>query len=193
MSPLKIYLAGPEVFHAEALALGHAKQALCTAFGFQGLYPLDGEPPIVGLSPQDAGIAIFRSNVAMIREADAVIANLSPFRGPGADAGTVFEVGFALGRGKPVLGYRNVTDGYLERVAAWNGAPLGTDEHGRPIDRDGLLVEEFGFGDNLMIDAALAEGRVPVVTHAAPAGATMTDLSAFSLCLLRLRDLLAPG
>ncbi|MCF4165994.1 nucleoside 2-deoxyribosyltransferase [Zavarzinia compransoris] len=193
MPSLKIYLAGPEVFHAEAVALGRAKQALCAAFGFEGLYPLDGAAPGDGLSPQEAGVAIFRANIALIREADAVIANLSPFRGPGADAGTVFEVGFALGRGKPVLGYRNVIDGYRDRVAAWNGAPLGKDAEGRPVDRDGLLVEEFGFGDNLMIDAALIEGRVPVVTHAAPAGAAMTDLSAFSACLLRLRDLLAPG
>ena len=185
----RIYLAGPEVFHPDAIALGRAKQALCAALGFEGLYPLDTELPGGDLHPHAAGLAIFRGNVELIRRADAVIANLSPFRGPGADAGTVFEVGFALGLGKRVLGYRNVADSYLERVRAWHGEPLGVDAAGRPLDRDGLLVEEFGFGDNLMIDAALIEGGVPVIAHEAPPGAQLTDLTAFTACLLRLKDL----
>ena len=39
----KIYLAGPEVFHANATALGWQKQALCREYGFEGLFPLDSE------------------------------------------------------------------------------------------------------------------------------------------------------
>ncbi|PWR22436.1 nucleoside 2-deoxyribosyltransferase [Zavarzinia compransoris] len=186
-----IYLAGPEVFHAEAIALGRAKQALCAALGFEGLYPLDGEVPAGDLPAPDLGRAIYRANVGLIRRADAVIANLTPFRGPGADAGTVFEVGFALGLGKPVFGYRNVGDGYLDRVRTWNGVPLSRDGAGRPLDRDGLLVEDFGFGDNLMIDAALIEGGLPVVEHDAAPGAELTDLTAFAFCLKRAQALLA--
>ena len=30
-------------------------------------------------------------------QADAIIANLTPFRGPGADAGTVYELGYMAG------------------------------------------------------------------------------------------------
>ena len=36
----------------------------------------------------------------MMDAADAIIANLTPFRGPGADAGTVYELGYMAGRGK---------------------------------------------------------------------------------------------
>ena len=42
---IRLYLAGPEVFHRDALQLGMAKQLLCARFHYQGLYPLDGAPP----------------------------------------------------------------------------------------------------------------------------------------------------
>ena len=182
-----IYLAGPEVFHAEAFALGRAKQALCGAVGYVGLYPLDGVLDTDVAEPRDLARAIYRSNIAMIRTADAVIANLTPFRGPGADAGTVFEVGFALALGKTVLGYRNTLGTYADRVRQWNEAEFRHDGEGRPLDRDGLLVEDFGFGDNLMIDAA-----VTVFEHDAAPAARLTDLSGFAACLKRLQAILPP-
>ncbi|MCW0183287.1 MAG: nucleoside 2-deoxyribosyltransferase [Zavarzinia sp.] len=180
-----IYLAGPEVFHADAFALGRAKQALCGAVGYVGLYPLDGAIEADATEPRDLARSIYRSNIGMIRAADAVIANLTPFRGPGADVGTVFEVGFAVALGKTVLGYRNVVGSYADRVRIWNGADFGGDADGRPTDRDGLLVEDFGFGDNLMIDAAIT-----VFEH--EAAASLTDLSGFTACLKRLQALLPP-
>lgn len=186
-----IYLAGPEVFHPEAMALGRAKQALCRALGFEGLYPLDGDIPAGDLSPPELALAIYRANVGLIRQADLVIANLTPFRGPGADAGTVFEVGFALGLGKRVLGYRNVADSYLDRVRTWNIVPLTRDSAGHATDRDGLMVEDFGLGDNLMIDGSLIEGGIPVIEHAAEPGAALTDLTAFAHCLKRVQALLS--
>lgn len=166
-----LYLAGPEVFHPQARALGRAKQELCAAHGWAGLFPLDGEV-------EPTGPAIFAANVALIRRADAVIANLTPFRGPSADAGTVWELGFALGLGKPVAAYRQVTDRYFDRVAAWNGAPLS---QGR-FDREGLEVEQFGLGDNLMIDCALAAQGRPVIERAG----AFTDLDGFATCLAQL-------
>ena len=49
-------------------------------------------------------------------EAEAIIANLTPFRGPGADAGTVYELGYMAGRGKLCLGYSNDPSSYADRV-----------------------------------------------------------------------------
>ena len=43
----------------------------------------------------------------MMDAADAIIANLTPFRGPSADAGTVYELGYMAGRGKLCLAYSN--------------------------------------------------------------------------------------
>ena len=59
------------------------------------MYPLDND---IDLAAADASLQIFRGNEAMMNEADAVIANLTPFRGPGADAGTVYELGLHGGR-----------------------------------------------------------------------------------------------
>ena len=52
----------------------------------------------------------------MMIAADAIIANLTPFRGPGADAGTVYELGYMAGRGKLCLGYSNDPSSYADRV-----------------------------------------------------------------------------
>ncbi len=173
-----IYLAGPEVFHPEAPALGLAKQEICAACGVAGLYPLDGALP-PDLASGDLARAICAANIALIRRADAVIANLTPFRGPSADAGTVFEVGFALALGKPVIGYRNMVLPYVERVRQWNGGALTADGAGIMRDRNGLMVEDFGLGDNLMID-----GSIEVVEY--ESAAPLTDLAGFETALKRL-------
>ena len=68
------------------------------------------------MSRADASRAIFKANEAMIDAADAIIANLTPFRGAGADPGTVYELGYAAGRGKLCLGYSNDPAIYAERV-----------------------------------------------------------------------------
>jgi len=67
------------------------------------------------------------------------IANLTPFRGISADPGTVFEVGYMIGQGKPAFGFTLDNRGYRERTSA--------------TDRDelGHTVEDFELSDNLMI------------------------------------------
>jgi len=85
----RIYLAGPDVFLPDAIDIGRAKVALCARYGLIGLYPLENA---VDRAADDASLQIFRGNEAMMIEADAIVANLTPFRGPGADAGTVYEL-----------------------------------------------------------------------------------------------------
>ena len=101
---MKIYLAGPDVFLPDAVEIGRRKAEICARYGVTGLYPLDNT---VDLSAADASLTIFKGNEAMMDAADAIIANLTPFRGPGADAGTVYELGYMAGRGKICLGYSN--------------------------------------------------------------------------------------
>ena len=81
-----------------------AKREICDRHGVTGLFPLDNA---VDLSARDASLQIFKGLEAMMDAADAIIANLTPFRGPGADAGTVYELGYMAGRGKLCLGYCN--------------------------------------------------------------------------------------
>lgn len=146
---MKIYLAGPEVFFPDAVEIGRAKKEICAHHGFDGHYPLDNE---VALSPTPAcGLEIGRLNLRLIEEYDAIIANLTPFRGVSADPGTVFELGFAAGLGKIVHGYSTDTQSYRDRVhaAGFTGTPDATH------DREGYLVEDFQLADNLMIESAI--------------------------------------
>jgi nucleoside 2-deoxyribosyltransferase len=142
-----IYLAGPDVFLPDAVEMGERKKRICATHGLTGLYPLDND-----LSAESADVAlslhIYRANLGLMKKADAVIANLTPFRGPGADGGTVFELGYMIGRDKPVFGYSNVDTLYLEKAVAICGRWKKGDEF---IDQDRMLVENFGLHDNLMI------------------------------------------
>src|SRR5476651_1336655 len=128
---MKVYLAGPDVFLPDALEAGRRKVELCTRYVLTGLYPLDN---IVDLAARDASLRIFRGNEAMMNEADAIIANLTPFRGPGADAGTVYELGYMAGRGELCLGYSNDRSIYANRVR----------EFTEVNSRDGRLVDGVG-------------------------------------------------
>ena len=107
---------------------GGRKSRSAAAHGLIGLYPLDN---VVDRAAADASLRIFRANETMMDRADAIIANLTPFRGPGADAGTVYELGYMAGRGKFCLGYSNDPAVYADRVRRF------TQGHGarRRLDR----------------------------------------------------------
>lgn len=174
-----IYLAGPEVFLSDAVEAGRAKAMLCEQHGFRGLYPLDAE--LESEADESLSTRIFQSNVGLIRACDAVIANLTPFRGPSADAGTVFEVGFALALGKPVFAYTNHHAPYLLRVDESHG-PL-IERNGQRFARDGMSVEDFGLLDNLMIEEAIRAQGWEIVTRDVEADRRQTDRAGFELCL----------
>jgi len=139
---MKIYLAGPDVFRPDALSWAEEARRQCAAAGHLALVPLDGV--------ETTAAGIYHANIELIRAADAVLANLNPFRGCEPDSGTCVEVGFALALGKPVIGYLGDGLTTVERVAALRG-PLRSGDNGRPLDRDGLHVEDFGLPLNLML------------------------------------------
>lgn len=178
----KIYLAGPEVFLPDAREIGLRKKALCEDFGFVGLYPLDNDFSAAPGERLDE--KIFAANMALMREADAGIFNLTPFRGINADPGTAFELGFFAGLDKPVFAYSHHAAPLFDRVAAEFGAQPSSD--GGHRDSAGLMIENFGNADNLMLDSALrAQSRAVVRPDA-----TLTDpgaLEMFAACLRQAR------
>jgi nucleoside 2-deoxyribosyltransferase len=104
--PPRVYLAGPEVFLANARAIGDGKRAICTRYGLFGIFPGDAEPPRdPTLTLRDGALAISQAMEAAIRTCDAMIVNLTPFRGVSADVGSVYEMGFMRGLGRPIFGY----------------------------------------------------------------------------------------
>ena len=176
-----IYLAGPDVFFPNAIDVLAAKKALCARYGCLGLPPLDVELSAKG---KPTSVSIFARNLALMRRADLIIANLTPFRGISADPGTVFELGWFHGAGKPVYGYSNAAAPFETRVAA-AFAPIADGPAGRQIANDGMTIEGFGLGDNLMIDEALR----PLGGLVRPADGRdrpIDDLELFEECLKRL-------
>jgi nucleoside 2-deoxyribosyltransferase len=174
---MKIYLAGPDVFLPDALDIGRRKVEICRHHGVTGLYPLD---TAVDLSARDASLQIFKGLEAMMDASDAIIANLTPFRGPGADPGTVYELGYMAGRGKLCLGYSNDPSPYVDRVREFTKV---TSDEGGLKDALGLTVEDFGLADNLMMIHALDLHGCALVTPRQRPVDTWRDLAAFEICV----------
>jgi nucleoside 2-deoxyribosyltransferase len=169
----RAYLAGPEVFLKEALAIATTKKRLCARHGLEGVFPLDAQVARAGKSSAQRARAIGAANEALIRSCDIVIANCSPFRGVSMDAGTAYEVGYACALGKPVVGYTNVTASYRDRADRYRrlGDPM-------QADMAGSLIEDFGLAENLMI-ATAAFGRDLVRTRVRR-GQELVDLRGFA-------------
>jgi nucleoside 2-deoxyribosyltransferase len=180
---MKIYLAGPDVFLPDAVEMGRRKAGICNAYGLRGLYPLDNA---VDLRDSDASLTIFKANQAMMDAADTIIANLTPFRGPSADAGTVYELGYMAGRGKLCLAYSNDPASYRERVARLY--EVKTAPAGHLTDPEGLTVEDFGWSDNLMMIHALDLHGCPLVTPRHVPADIWHDLAAFETCVRLAAD-----
>lgn len=118
----KVYLAGPEVFLPNAREMLDRKAALAREAGLIPLSPGDLEIPHTN-SKRERAAAINAVDEKMMIEADAIIANLTPFRGIAADTGTAFELGFMCASGKPVFAYTNVARDHSGRVSDLYGGP----------------------------------------------------------------------
>lgn len=158
----RVYLAGPDVFYSDAWERGTALKALCGKYGFEGCFPLDNV--IEADHPAALARAIREANLELIRSCDAVIANMEPFRGFEPDSGTVFEVGYAAALGKRVIGYAPDLRSMHERLC--ERQHLGSEAE---RDRDGLLIERFGWSHNLMfselVRARTADEALRLLTH----------------------------
>lgn len=173
----KIYLAGPLIFRTDARREGERLKDICHGYGMIGLFPLDLEFAL----PKDgtaAARAICASCHDMIRQADAVVADLSPFRGPHCDDGTAFEIGIARERGIPIFGYAADLSPLSHRIV--HTIP----KDGAFRDADGYEVENFNQPFNAMIAGALTSPPFQTAAEALAAcalfmlGAASKDLSA---------------
>lgn len=159
-----VYFAGPGVFRPHAKLLGETLKTLAAAEGIAGLWPCDNE--IDANDPTTPHRQLYNANLAMIRRADAIVADISPFRGPHMDPGTAFEIGVAAMMRKPVFAY---TESLLEdkrprslldrvwRMMQSIPQPLRlTCRHLTTFaDSNGDLIEDFGLVENLMVACAI--------------------------------------
>ena len=177
----KIYLAGPEVFMPDPVSKGEYKKAIINSFNsevlqdkdfqFVGLYPMDAQINLDGKEDQATAMRIFAADVSLMDKADLVIANITRFRGPSADVGTAFEMGYMYAQQKPVFAYYNmhetyrITDydqsdsyahtTYTDKVKKFSDGYFveHTTENNR--DRYAHAIKGFGLADNLMLIGAM--------------------------------------
>jgi nucleoside 2-deoxyribosyltransferase len=173
-----IFLAGPDQWFPEAE--DHLSRA-------RGMIELAGYTPMIGagggLIETERSEVMARETYAKtlqtLRTADAVIANLTPWRGVGADPAAAFQVGFASALGKPVFAYLNVAAedeaDVRGRVEAQFGA--SPDSAGVWRDADDCEIEDYGLPENLMLWAEAR--RFYVIVTPEPIG----DLTGLELCL----------
>jgi nucleoside 2-deoxyribosyltransferase len=160
--------------------------ALCAEHGFQGVFPLDAGLDLAGLAKPEQARRISAANEALMRGCDALIANLTPFRGVSMDAGTAFEVGFMRALGRPVLGYTNVAADYRARSEQYRRAALGLPD----ADAPDVEIEDFDGAENLMIEAAIVASGGIVVRGSVAAGQEMRDLAGFEACLVQAAQII---
>jgi nucleoside 2-deoxyribosyltransferase len=172
------YLAGPDVFLPDAPVHGARKAAICAAHGITALLPLNEDvATLAAMRPEEAWRAIYAKDLAMMERADLVIAKLTPFRGASADAGTLVELGWLLGRGRPILANSNSATALGDRNRAQVAAV--------PDPMPGLTVRGFGLAGNLMIAGAAEAGGHPIVLPEGGRDLPFDSLEVFARCVAR--------
>ena len=177
-----LYLSGPDRHYPDAAELIARKRALCASADLTAR--LGGDEVTLSVTAGELQAReIYAGALANLRACDAVVANLTPWRGPACDPATAFEVGFASALGKPVLAYMNLEEeedaDYRSRVEAWIGAM--PDPQGVWRDADGCAVEDLDLPDSPMLWAEAR--RLFVIVTPDPLG----DTTGLELCLEALK------
>src|SRR5580692_12992807 len=165
------YRAGPDVFLRNAVAHAARKVEICRRFGLRGLPPLNQDVETAAKA-LDLWQAIYEKDIAMMEGCDIIIANLTPFAGASADAGTLIEIGWFLGKGKPIFGYSNTPESFESRIRKQLGAK-----------RADLGIEGFHVPDNLMIVGAVQSGGYPVFLPTDGKARSFDALDVFETCV----------
>jgi len=173
------YLAGPDVFLPDAVAHAARKVEICRRFGLRGLPPLNQDVETAAKA-LDVWQSIYEKDIAMMERCDIIIANLTPFGGASADAGTLIEVGWFLGKGKPIFGYSNASESFEQRMRRQLGdgaADLG--------------IEGFRLPDNLMIVGAVLSGGCPIFVPRDGETRGIDALDVFEVCAAAAAQIVA--
>jgi len=173
---IKAYLAGPDVFMPNAVEHARRKIEICARYGLVGLAPLNEDAdPTDHSATTIEWTDIFDKDIAMMEASDIIIANLTPFRGASADAGTLVEIGWFLGRGKPIFGYSNSGRMFDHRSREQTSII--------PDPVPSLSVEGFDLPDNLMIVGAVHQGGEAIFLPEHGKDDPFDALDAFERCV----------
>ncbi len=184
----KVYIAGPDVFFRNASEVMRKKGEMALEYGFLPSTLAEDGAALGGDTPFAFGLSIGLANEKMMDESDFIIANLTPFRGISADVGTAFEVGYMRAQGKPCFGYSNTARGYFTRLTEdyYAGGPFEADGDVTRAS-DGLMIENHGMRDNLMLDTAIDQSGGAFVASEVAGSDVLGDLDAYREVLIAAR------
>jgi len=181
----RVYLAGPEVLLPDARGIGARKRAICERHGLIGVFPGDEEGVCdPARLPSEQSLAISRAMERTMQGCHAMIVNLTPFRGPSADVGSAYEMGFMRALGRPIFAYSNDERPFLDRVIAFYGGTARLRPTGEHEDPDGMAIEPFALHDNLMLAGGVIASGGCIVAEAAQHTERYTSLAAFERCVM---------
>jgi nucleoside 2-deoxyribosyltransferase len=166
-----VYLAGPDVFLPDAAAHAARKMEICRRHGLMGLAPLN-EDAATAARAREAWAEIYAKDIAMMEQSDILIANLTPFAGASADAGTLIELGWFLGQSKPIFAYSNSAETFETRMRRQLG-----ERHAE------FGIEGFHLPDNLMIVGAVQTGGYPIFLPGDGKTRDIDALDVFEACV----------
>lgn len=142
----RIYLAGPDVFRPDSRLFGDKLKGICAQHGLVGIFPSDGG------AADPLASDILKTCIDHMDACAGIIANITPFRGASMDPGTAVEIGYALARKMSVVLWSEDTRTLKDRAAAYFNGDLRQLDTLR--DPDGMLVEDLGLVENVMVAGA---------------------------------------
>lgn len=149
----RVYLCGPDVFRPAEKALIPRQRIICERLGLKAVAPLDGCRSLAGLSKAETAKVIFDHCLRNIQSCQALLVDISPFRGLHMDPGSSMEVGYAHALGKPMAAYGAGGD-LVERIGVAR-TDVGL------VDSEGCVVEDLAQPENIMIALAMSGGCHP--------------------------------
>ena len=178
-----VFLAGPDPWFPDPAPHLTRRDELVRAAGLSPVAPSVG----AGLGEEERSEVtarlIYADTLSSLRAADAVIANLTPWRGASCDPATAFQCGFAAAQGKPVLAYMNLQDeddaDPRGRIEALFGAM--PDARGCWRDPEGCEIEDFYLPETIMLWGEAR--RLFLIVTPEP----WSDLTGLELCLDSLK------
>jgi nucleoside 2-deoxyribosyltransferase len=147
----RVFLSGPQRYSSDASAYYTHAKARCSQLGLDALCPLDevaGLPRVESADPYTLAAAQFDRCQTMVRNCDALIADLSDFHGLEPNNDVSFECGLAFQLGKTVVGYMPDTRIMRERIPHYG-------EEQDSLDIYGNTVENFNHPINLMFACSM--------------------------------------
>lgn len=140
---LSVYLAGPDVFHANADQRFSRLESLLAQHSLRGRRPLDNQPLPENLSKHKLAHYIAHENLALLRRLPAMLINCESYPGPFVDAGTCVELGAALALHKHIAFYNVRSHITIQELQQQHNF----------VPRDSK-PEDFDLFENLMISAS---------------------------------------